>query len=82
MLYNLVYGLRLRRLAPGGVIGERLGWLILMVAFFALAYLGALVLVWSQPSSLPLFLFALVFFLGAIFVYLVLRLVDSLVASL
>ena len=77
MVYNLLYGLRLKRAVPGGVIGERSGQMLFLIAFFALAYLGVLLLTWNEPSSLLLFLL-----LGAVFVYLVLRLVDAIVASL
>ena len=79
MVYNLLYGLRLKRAVPGGVIGERSGQ---MLSFFALAYLGVLLLTWNEPSSLLLFLLSLILLLGAVFVYLVLRLVDAIVASL
>ena len=77
MVYNLLYGLRLKRAVPGGVIGERSGQML-----FALAYLGVLLLTWNEPSSLLLFLLSLILLLGAVFVYLVLRLVDAIVASL
>ena len=39
MVYNLLYGLRLKRAVPGGVIGERSGQMLFLIAFFALAYL-------------------------------------------
>ena len=37
MVYNLLYGLRLKRAVPGGVIGERSGQILFLIAFFALA---------------------------------------------
>ena len=82
MVYNLLYGLRLKRAVPGWVIGERSGQMLFLIAFFALAYLGVLLLTWNEPSSLLLFLLSLILLLGAVFVYLVLRLVDAIVASL
>ncbi|BAW01687.1 hypothetical protein TTMY_1295 [Thermus thermophilus] len=82
MVYNVLYGLRLKRAAPGGVIGERSGQMLFLIAFFALAYLGVLLLTWSEPSSLLLLLLSLILFLGAVFVHLVLRLVDAILASL
>lgn len=82
MVYNVLYGLRLKQAAPGGVIGERSGQMLFLIAFFALAYLGVLLLTWNEPGSLLLFLLALILFLGAVFVHLVLRLVDAILASL
>ncbi|TFU16468.1 MULTISPECIES: hypothetical protein [Thermus] len=82
MGYNVFYGLRLKRAIPGGVMGERSGQMLGLIVFFALAYLVVLILTWSEPSSLLLFLLSLILLLGAVFVYMVLRLVDAIVASL
>ncbi|MEZ0349103.1 MAG: hypothetical protein ABWJ90_11470 [Thermus sp.] len=82
MAYNVVLGLRIRKAAPGGIVGERGGQMLFLIAFFALAYLAILFLTWNEPASLLLLLLSLVLFLGAVFVYLVLRLVDAIVASL
>jgi hypothetical protein len=82
MVYNVLYGFRLKRAIPGGVMGERGGQMLFLIVFFALAYLGVLLLTWNEPSSLLLLLLALILLLGAVFVYLVLRLVDAIVASL
>lgn len=56
--------------------------MLFLIAFFALAYLGVLLLTWQEPSSLLLLLLALILLLGAVFVYLVLRPVDAIGASL
>ncbi|ADW22974.1 MULTISPECIES: hypothetical protein [Thermus] len=82
MVYNVFYGFRLKRAIPGGVMGERGGQMLGLIVFFALAYLVVLILTWSEPSSLLLFLLSLILLLGAVFVYMVLRLVDAIVASL
>lgn len=82
MVYNVLYGFRLRRTIPGGVMGERGGQMLFLIVFFALAYLVVLLLTWGEPYSLLLFLLSLILFLGAVFVFLVLRLVDAIVASL
>lgn len=82
MGYNVLYGFRLRRAIPGGIMGERGGQMLFLIVFFALAYLGVLLLTWQEPSSPLLLLLALILLLGAVFVYLVLRLVDAIVASL
>jgi hypothetical protein len=62
-------------------MGERSNQMLFLIVFFALAYLGVLLLTWQEPSSL-LLLLSLILLLGAVFVYLVLRLVDAIVASL
>lgn len=82
MVYNVLYGFRLRRAIPGGVMGERGGQMLFLIVFFALAYLVVLLLTWGEPYSLLLFLLSLILFLGAVSVFLVLRLVDAIVASL
>ena len=82
MAYNLALGFRLRRAAPGGVIGERSGQILLLVGFFALAYLVVLLLTWGQSPGLSQYLLAAVLFLGAVFVLLVLRLLEAVLASL
>ncbi|WP_337845901.1 hypothetical protein [Thermus sp.] len=82
MVYNVLYGFRLRRAIPGGVMGERVGQMLFLIVFFALAYLAVLLLTWGEPSSLLLLLLSLILLLGAVFVFLVLRLVDAIVASL
>ncbi|TBH17555.1 hypothetical protein [Thermus thermamylovorans] len=82
MAYNVFHGLRLRRAVPGGIVGERGGQLLFLIGFFALAYLLVLLLTWGEPSSLPLLLLSLILLLGAVFVQLVLRLLEAIVAAL
>ncbi|WP_243030544.1 hypothetical protein [Thermus altitudinis] len=82
MAYNVLYGFRLKRVIPGGVMGERGGQMLGLIVFFAVAYVVVLILTWNEPSSLLLILLSLILLLGAVFVYLVLRLVDAIVASL
>jgi len=82
MVGNVLYGFRLKRAIPGGVIGERSNQMLFLIVFFALAYLGVLFLTWQEPSSLLLLLLSLILLLGAVFVYLVLKLLDAIVASL
>ena len=81
MIGNVLYGFRPKRAIPGGVIGERGNQMLFLIAFFALAYLGVLLLTLQEPSSL-LLLLSLILLLGVVFVYLVLKLVDAIVASL
>jgi hypothetical protein len=82
MVGNVLYGFRLKRAIPGGVIGERSNQMLFLIVFFALAYLGVLLLTWQEPSTLLHLLLSLILHKGAVFVYLVLRLVDAIVASL
>jgi hypothetical protein len=53
MIGNVLYGFRLKRAIPGGVMGERGNQMLFLIVFFALAYLGVLLLTWQEPSSLP-----------------------------
>ncbi len=77
MVYNLVRGLQLRQVITGGLIGERLTQLIVFIGLFAAGYLGITALVWAQPQNTLLVLLSLLLLFGAVFVFLVLRLVYS-----
>jgi len=65
-----------------GVIGERLSQLNLFTGLFALGYLVVAVLTWSRPVDLLLVIVGLILLFGAIFVLLVLRLVQSVLRAL
>lgn len=82
MLYNTYTGFQLKGKAPGGIIGERLGQLNLLVAFFTLGYLIVGILTWSLPVDILLITVSLILAFGAIFVWLVLRLVQAVLAAL
>jgi vacuolar-type H+-ATPase subunit I/STV1 len=81
MLYNTYAGFQLKGKAPGGVIGERLTQLNLFILLFALGYLVVGVLTWSRPVD-TLLIVSLILFFGAVFVLLVLRLVQAVLAAL
>jgi hypothetical protein len=68
--------------APGGVIGERLTQLNLFILLFALGYLVVGVLTWIRPVDALLLIVSLILLFGAIFVLLVLRLVQAVLAAL
>ncbi|RDI95803.1 hypothetical protein DV704_05900 [Meiothermus sp. QL-1] len=82
MFYNVYLGLQLKARAPGGVIGERLGQLNLLIGFFALGYLAVGLLTWGRPADTPLLLLGLILLFGAVFVLLVLRLVAAVLDAL
>ncbi|WP_018466641.1 hypothetical protein [Calidithermus timidus] len=82
MLYNTYTGYVMRGKAPGGIIGERLTQLNLFILLFALGYLVVGILTWSQPVDTLLIIIGLIFLFGAIFVFLVLRLVQAVLAAL
>jgi hypothetical protein len=82
MLYNTYTGLQMKGKAPGGVIGERLTQLNLFILLFALGYLVVGVLTWSRPVDALLLIVSLILLFGAIFVLLVLRLVQAVLAAL
>ncbi len=82
MAYNMFTGSQMRREAPGGIIGERLSQLNLFIGFFTLGYLGIALLVWGRAVDLLLVIVALILLFGAIFVLLVLRLVQAILKAL
>ncbi|ADD28266.1 hypothetical protein [Meiothermus ruber] len=82
MVYNTYTGLQIKGLAPGGIIGERLTQLNALIVFFALGYLLVGVLTWSRPADTLLVIMALILLFGAIFVLLVLRLVQAILKAL
>jgi len=82
MVINLVTALQLRGRAPGGIIGSRLLQLIFFIGAFAAGYLVVGYLVWFQPKDTIVLILSLILAFGAIFVFLVLRLVASIVKAL
>ncbi|MCX7601418.1 MAG: hypothetical protein N2Z75_05690 [Meiothermus sp.] len=82
MLYNTYVGFGLKSKAPGGIIGERLTQLNVFIVLFTLGYLAVGVLTWNYPADTALLILALILFFGAIFVFLVLRLVQAVLAAL
>lgn len=82
MIVNTVYGTRLRALTSGGVIGERMLQLVAMIGVFAGAYLVVGALVYGKPADTSLILLAAILLMGAVFVTLVLRLVQEVLQAL
>lgn len=82
MLYNTYVGFGLKNKAPGGIIGERLSQLNIFIVLFALGYLAAGVLTWGYPPDTVLIILSLILLFGAIFVFLVLRLIQAVLAAL
>lgn len=80
MAVNLGYALRLRRSAPGGIVGERLLQLTLFIGAFFIGYLAVGVLTLGRSTDMLLIILALILAGGAIFVWLVLRLVQAILA--
>ncbi len=78
MIAALMLVLRLRRIARGGRIGRVLNILAAFIVFFLLGYLAA-PFAPSLPSSAAHLLTAVVFLFGAVFVVIVLRLIEELV---
>jgi hypothetical protein len=74
---GLFMALRLRRIASGGAIGRVVSLLLALIVLFLGAYLFAPMLP-SFPPEFSFVLVGVVFFLGAIYVVLVLRLVTRL----
>jgi hypothetical protein len=82
MLYNVYFGFRMKSQAPGGIIGERLVQLNSFIALFALGYLAVGLLTWGRPADPLLLITGLILLFGAVFVWLVLRLVEAILAAL
>lgn len=78
MAAALAMAIRLRRLASGGHIGRVVGLLLGFIAVFMLGYAIA-PLAPRMSREAALLLMSAVFLSGAIFVVIVLRLIDSLV---
>ncbi|MCS7059150.1 MAG: hypothetical protein NZL94_09760 [Meiothermus sp.] len=81
MLYNAYVGFRMKSRVPGGIIGERLTQLNSFIVLFALGYLAAGLLTWGRPADSLLLIMGLILLLGAVFVWLVLRLVEAVLAA-
>jgi hypothetical protein len=74
---GLFMAIRLRRLASGGAIGRVVSLLLALIVLFVAAYLVAPLLP-SLPPEAALILVGVVFFFGALYVVLVLRLIARL----
>jgi hypothetical protein len=78
MLGALVLVVRLRKIARGGRIGRVVNVLAAFVVFFLTGYLAA-PFAPALPESAANLLTAVVFLFGAVFVVIVLRLIETLV---
>jgi len=78
MVAALALVLRLRRLTRGGAIGRVVNLMLVLIVLFTLGYLVA---PWMPhlPVTASLFLSAFVFLFGALFVVVVLRVIENLV---
>jgi hypothetical protein len=81
MAYNLYGMFRLRAKASGGVIGDRLTQLTVFVALFAVGYLAVLFLTWERTPDVLLWILSIILVFGAVFVLLVLRLVQAIMQA-
>jgi hypothetical protein len=78
MLAALALVLRLRRIARGGRVGRVVNLLVGFIVFFLVGYLVA-PFTPALPPAVAHLLTAIVFLFGALFVVIVLRLIDALV---
>jgi hypothetical protein len=81
MLYNLFHAVSLRSQVPGGVIGKRWGVMIGLVVLFAAGY-GVLPFLSSLSVQALRLIVALIFFFGAIYVLITLRLIFGIIREL
>lgn len=77
MLAGMVLAIRLRSLARGGAVGSVVTLLIFLVSCFAVGYAAALFMP-GMSVEIAWLMTAGIFFLGAIFVVMVLRLITTL----
>lgn len=82
MAYNLYGALKLRSKASGGVIGDRLWQLTLFIGLFTVGYLAVLVLTWGRTADILLWILSLILVFGAVFVLLVMRLVQAILQAI
>ena len=78
MLFALGLAFRLRRVARGGKVGRVVNLLTVFIALFLTSYLCGPIFPRLSAAAVSLFT-ALVFLAGAVFVVIVLRVLDSLV---
>ncbi len=81
MLFNLYSVVSLRKQIPGGVIGKRWGMMIWLVALFTAGY-GILPFVSALPVETLRLIVSLIFFFGAIYVMITLRLIAGVIREL
>lgn len=81
MLFNVYLVMAIRRQASGGIVGKRWAPMSLLVVLFALGYLILPFLGALPPETLRLIV-SLIFFFGAIYVLITLRLIQGIIAEL
>lgn len=81
MLICLLTVFRLRANIPGGVVGKQWSLLTLLVTLFAVGYL-ATPLFTSLPPEVINLLVALIFFFGAVYVWITIRLIYRIIEEM
>lgn len=80
MLAGVYMVMRLRKVAPGGVIGRVVNIILALIIFFALGYLMALYMP-RLGLETSLVLMSMVYLFGAVFVVVVLWLIQNLIQN-
>ncbi len=81
MIYCLIEVYTLKSKIPGGVIGKRWNFLVMLVVLFSVGYL-ATPFFGALPAELMRFIAALIFFFGAIYVLITVRLIYRVIQEL
>ncbi|MDH5709924.1 MAG: hypothetical protein OEY75_12495 [Hylemonella sp.] len=81
MLICLLTVFRLRANIPGGVVGKQWSLLTILVTLFTLGYL-ATPLFTSLPPEVINLLVALIFFFGAVYVWITIRLIYRIIEEM
>ena len=81
MIFCLFQVFSLRARIPGGVIGKRWNFLVILVVMFSIGYL-ATPFFGTLPADLMRLIASLIFFFGAIYVFITVRLIYHVIREL
>ncbi len=81
MIFCLIQVYTLKAKIPGGVIGKRWNFLVMLVMMFSVGYL-ATPFFGALPAELMRFIAALIFFFGAIYVLITVKLIYHIIQEL
>lgn len=81
MIFCLIQVYTLKTKIPGGVIGKRWNFLVMLVMMFSVGYL-ATPFFGALPAELMRFIAALIFFFGAIYVLITVKLIYHIIQEL
>ena len=81
MAVNVVSALKLKKAIVGGEVGEKWNYSVYLIVFFFIGYIVSPLFLQISPESKDLVI-SLVFLFGAVFVYIMIRLIFSVITLL